>query len=240
VIAIKTATSTLHSQAIGLLGKGIYTVPDASRLSGVAPRRIRYWLKGLSSEDVPEEVERHLWQGELMPINDKIALGFLDLQEVRLIDAFLKAGVSWSLLRRAHGIARERYGIEHPFCTRRFVTDGCHIIEETKTEPDGIACEEVVLGQCVFPQVIRPFLRELEFAGNDQLVRWWPLGTDRAVVLDPRRHFGQPIVARFGIATEILQAAATAGQTAEEIAEWYELDLQSVRDSMEFEQKLAA
>ena len=223
-----------------LLGKGIYTVPDASRLCRVSPRRIRYWLKGLPSESVSESTARRLWQGELGPIDDKIALGFLDLQEVRFIDAFLKAGVTWHLLRTAHGKARERYGIEHPFCTRRFVTDGALIIEEIAAEPGDNAYEEVIQGQRVFPKVIKPFLRELEFAQNDQLVRWWPLGTKRAVVLDPNRQFGQPITAKAGVATDILQAAAKAGQTVEEIADWYELDVPSVRDAIEFEVGLAA
>lgn len=223
-----------------LLGKGIYTVPDAARLSRVSPRRIRYWLKGLPSEEVPETNDRRLWKGELCPIDDKLALGFLDLQEVRFIDAFLKAGVTWHLLRRAHGVARKRYRIEHPFCTRRFVTDGSQIIEEIADAPDEIAYEEVTQGQRVFRQVTQPFLRELEFADDEQLVRWWPLGRQRAVVLDPRRQFGQPITAGAGIATEILQAAAKAGQTVEEIAEWYELEVASVRDAIEFEQGLAA
>jgi uncharacterized protein (DUF433 family) len=223
-----------------LLGKGIYTVPDASRLSRVSPRRIRYWLKGLPSEDVSETTEHHLWQGELGPIDDKIALGFLDLQEVRFIDAFLKAGVTWHLLRTAHGVARERYETEHPFCTRRFVTDGRLIIEEIAAEPGDLAYEEVVQGQRVFPKVIQPFLRELEFAKNDQLIRWWPLGIKRGVVLDPNRQFGQPITAKAGVATDILQAAAKTGQTVEEIANWYEIDIPSVRDAIEFEHGLAA
>lgn len=173
-------------------------------------------------------------------MDDKLALGFLDLQEVRFIDAFLKTGVSWHLLRVAHGIARSRYGIEHPFCTRKFVTDGAQIIEATSSEIAGIDYEEIVRGQRVFPQVIQPFLRELEFSPDDQLVRWWPLGTERAVVLDPRRQFGQPITACSGVATDILQAAAKAGQTVEEIADWYELDPNSVRDAIEFELALAA
>ncbi len=223
-----------------LLGKGIYTVPDASRLCRVAARRIRYWLKRLPSEEGSETFDRRLWQGELAPINDKIALGFLDLQEVRFIDAFLKAGVSWRLLRSAHGVARERYGTEHPFCTRRFVTDGALIIEQLAAKPSDIAYEEVIQGQRIFPKVIQPFLRELEFAKNDQLVRWWPLGTTRAVVLDPNRQFGQPITSLAGISTDVLQAAAKAGQTVEEIADWYELDVPSVRDAIEFERGLAA
>lgn len=228
------------SPKFSLLGKGIYTVPDASRLTRVSPRRIRYWLKGLSSEEVAENNERQLWKGELLPIEDKLALGFLDLHEVRFIDAFLQAGVSWHLLRKAHDVARKRYTIEHPFCTHRFVTDGRQIMEEIAEAPDGVAYEEVIQGQRVFRQVITPFLRELEFADNDHLIRWWPLGLKRTVVLDPQRQFGQPITAHSGIATEVLHAALKAGQTIEEIADWYELDPSSVRDAIEFEEGLAA
>jgi uncharacterized protein (DUF433 family) len=223
-----------------LLGKGIYTISDASRLSRVSPRRIRYWLKHHPSEDGSASLDRRLWQGELAPIEDKIALGFLDLQEVRFIDAFLKAGVSWGLLRHAHDVARDRYGMEHPFCTRKFVTDGFQIIEQIAGFADDVAFEEVIQGQRVFPKVIQPFLRELEFSDGDQLVRWWPLGKKRSVVLDPNRQFGQPITSLFGVATDVLQSSARAGQSVEEIADWYELDVQSVRDAIEFELRLAA
>jgi hypothetical protein len=41
-----------------LVGTGIYTVPDAARLSKVSSRRIRYWLQRAESEgsrtDVPD------------------------------------------------------------------------------------------------------------------------------------------------------------------------------------------
>jgi len=223
-----------------LLGKGIYTVPDAARLCHVSPRRIRYWLKGLPSEEIDEAEDRRLWKGELLPIGDKLALGFLDLQEVRFIDAFLRTGVSWRLLRATHTNARGRYGVEHPFCTRRFVTDGRQIMEEISRDALGVAYEEVLQGQRVFRQVIEPFLRELEFAENDQLVRWWPLGTSRAVVLDPNRHFGQPITSRSGVLTEILYTASKAGQTVQEIADWYDVDPVAVRDAIEFERALVA
>lgn len=238
-LVVKNLPTVVAALSPEFLGKGIYTVPDASRLSRVSMRRIRYWLKGLPSEDARESSGR-LWRGELTPIDDKFALGFLDLQEVRFIDAFLKAGVSWHLLRATHGIARTRYETEHPFCTRCFVTDGRYIIEEVATQPDGLAYEEILHGQRVFPDVVKPFLRELEFSPDDHLLRWWPLGIDRSVVLDPQRQFGQPIIARAGVATEVLHAAAKAGQAVEEIADWYELDAGAVRDAIEFETALAA
>src|SRR6201988_4323876 len=70
------------------IGKGIYPVPDAARLTKVAPRRIGYWL-GRDSQTAKSAQSSGLWFGQHEPINDKIVLGFLDLQEVRFVDAFL-------------------------------------------------------------------------------------------------------------------------------------------------------
>jgi hypothetical protein len=137
----ETRTSTL-------VGKGIYPIPVAARLSKVSERRIRYWLKGLESENAIED--NRFWQGEHQPIDRKIVLGFLDLQEVRFVEAFLRAGVSWKVLRAAHEVARRRYHTEHPFCTRTFATDGKHIIEELKTSADRIEYEEITKTQKVF------------------------------------------------------------------------------------------
>jgi len=221
-----------------LVGKGIYPIPEAARLSKVSERRIRYWLKRIDSEGSRET--RSLWHGEHQPIENKIVLGFLDLQEVRFVEAFLTAGVTWKVLRGAHEVARRRYETEHPFCTRDFITDGKHIIEQLKHAHDHIEYEEIAKTQKIFPAVVRPFIKDLEFSSARQLLRWWPLGTKRSVVLDPRRQFGQPIVSEGGIATEILFLAVKQGQSEKEIANWYEIEESAVRDAVHFETRLAA
>lgn len=67
-----------------LVGTGIYTLPDAARLSKVSSRRIRYWLQRAESEGSTRGLPR-LWTGQHRPIADKMVLGFLDLQEVRFV-----------------------------------------------------------------------------------------------------------------------------------------------------------
>ena len=99
---------------------------------------------------------------------------------------------------------------------------------------------EIVKRQAVFAQIIRPFLKELEFADGAGLVRWWPLGEQRSVVLDPTRNFGRPIVARHGVPTEVLASAATATGSVAEVARWYEVPQEEIEDAVEFEQRLAA
>jgi len=220
------------------VGKGIYPIPVAARLSKVSERRIRYWLKRLESENARED--NRFWQGEHQPIDRKIVLGFLDLQEVRFVEAFLRAGVSWKVLRAAHEVARRRYRTEHPFCTRTFATDGKHIIEELKSSTNQIEYEEIAKTQKVFASVVHPFIKDLEFSADKRLLRWWPLGTKRSVVLDPHRQFGQPIVSDAGVATEILYLAVKAGQSERDVANWYEVQESGVCDAVDFEEWLAA
>ncbi len=224
-----------------ILSKGIYTVPDAARLSRVSSRRIRYWLKDMGSEEENEPVHNRLWQGQHQPIDDKLALGFYDLQEVRFIDAFLKAGVSWHTLRMTHDVARSRYLTEHPFCIRQFVTDGKYILELLEQQsPAGVKYEEILHSQRVFSAVVEPFLKELEFSPNSRLLRWWPLGMDRQVVLDPQCQFGQPVTALDNISTEVLFQAVQAEQSIDDVAGWFEVDRRSVQDAVDFEQSLRA
>jgi len=233
-----TLTPKAETRTATLVGKGIYPIPVAARLSKVSERRIRYWLKRLESENARED--NRFWQGEHQPIDLKIVLGFLDLQEVRFVEAFLRAGVSWKVLRAAHEVARKRYHNEHPFCTRTFATDGKHIIEELKNASDQIEYEEIAKTQKVFTSVVHPFIRDLEFSADKRLLRWWPLGPQRSVVLDPHRQFGQPIVTDAGVATEILYLAVKAGQSERDVANWYEVQESGVRDAVDFEEWLAA
>jgi uncharacterized protein (DUF433 family) len=99
---------------------------------------------------------------------------------------------------------------------------------------------KIVSNQHVFVQIIRPFLKELEFDASHNLISWKPATTRRLVVLDPTRNFGRPIVALHGAPTEVLARAAKACNSVEEVARWYEVPKAEIEDAMEFEQQLAA
>jgi uncharacterized protein (DUF433 family) len=220
---------------------GIYPVRDAARLTGVSASRIRRWLRGYHYRwHEKAYASPPVWHGQWQPIDHSLAVGFLDLIEIRFVDAFLKAGVSWATLRQARQRAEEIFKVTHPFCTNRFVTDGREIFVELHRETGEPSLVEIVNRQAVFAQIIRPFLKELEFAEGTGLVRWWPLGEQRLVVLDPTRNFGRPIVARHGVPTEVLASAARVTGSVTEVARWYEVPEEEIKDAVEFEQRLAA
>jgi uncharacterized protein (DUF433 family) len=228
-----------ESSAYQLIGIGIYTFPEASRLSGVPISSIRRWALGY---EYSFRGERHsmpaVVKPQLHPISGVFALGFLDLQEIRFLHAFRRHGVSWHTLRLATEKARVIVGRSHPFSTGKFRDDGKRIMTLIAAEADDPALEDIVSKQLAFARVIKPYLKGLEFS-HGSVARWFP-GPDRRVVVDPTRSFGQPIVTKWGVPTLVLAKAYKAEKSFARVAQWYEIDVPSVRAAVVFEHRLAA
>ena len=224
-----------------LLQTGIYTVSEASRLASVSQRRIRRWLRGYEFK-VKHGRRRSpaVWNSQLDPINHSMALGFLDLLEIRCVEGFISAGVGWKTLRQVHDRAREVVGHSHPFCTNRFATDGQTIFMEFQEKNKDVTLWDMRDVQRVFDRIIRPFLKDIEFDNTKVPFRWWPRGKNHQVALDPRRSFGQPIIFREGIPTQVLARSVRANESVEEVARWFEINSKSVREAVDFEKALAA
>jgi uncharacterized protein (DUF433 family) len=159
------------------------------------------------------------------------ALGY---EAVAITDRGTLAGIV-----RAHAAAKETLDTDHPFCTHRFATDGRHMLQQEIEEAGDRRFTDIVTNQREFDSIVTPFLRELEFDGG--VLRWWPLGRDHAVVLDPDRSLGQPIVATGGVQTRILSNSVKANdESIEVVARWFEVAVEEVRDAVEFEKSLLA
>ena len=223
------------------IGVGVYAVVEASRISHVSVGRIRRWLRGYSFR---ASIGRHksppVFTSSLPPIDGEVALSFLDLQEVRFVDAFLRAGVKWKTLRLAHEKAEQGLGT-YPFSRGNFVTDGSRIFHDLapSIKADG-AFVDLVSDQSSFKKVVAPYIVDLEFSGDGQAAEWWPLGKAKLIVLNPKRCFGQPIVAREGVPTNILARAYRAERSFSRVARWYDVSERAVRDAVEYETTLTA
>ena len=227
------------ASATPLVGVGLYSVSEAARLTRIPARRIRRWVEGYAWGAAGARRSGPVVESQLAAIDGSIGLGFRDLMEVRFVDAFRRVGVSWPVLRIAHQRAAELFETAHPFNTKRFLSDGRRIFAEVGRESGERALLDLADNQWALRKVITPFLHGMEF-GNGGVVRWWPLGERRQVVLDPERVFGQPIVHREGVPTIVLARAAQVEKSIEIVAGWFEVDRKAVRDAVDFESQLAA
>jgi uncharacterized protein (DUF433 family) len=223
------------------IGRGVYTLAEASVLTDVNRHRISRWTRGYtfsyrgSRQTMPAIIGRDL------EVLESPILTFADLIEIRFLDAFQREGVSSKALRIASQRAKEYLGRHHPFSTQIFKSDGRTILAEITKETGDKVFLDIVNDQYVFENVIGSYLYSgLDFNDLKEPARWWPLGKNRAVVIDPRRSFGAPIVAKAGIPTKILNSAVNAEKSIEFVAKWYGVEVAEVKDAVQFECKQAA
>ncbi len=230
----------MHRDGSTYLGLGVYTLGEASRLSGVAPQRIRRWLLGYKySYDGQPQSQAPLFRGQIAPFESKLELGFRDLLEVRIVNAFAEAGLGLPTIRKALERASTLINSDHPFSTAQFRTDGRAIFLEIRNLDHEPVLVDILKGQYAFRKIIEPSFKNLEFA-DGEAVRWWPMSRQRTVVIDPTVAFGQPIAAKSGIPTFTLANAVRAEGSVQRASAAYRASIEEVRDALEFERSLAA
>ncbi|WP_461020727.1 DUF433 domain-containing protein [Stenotrophomonas tumulicola] len=223
------------------LGRGLYSFADASRFIGGKPAELRRWLKGYTVRRQGQNVVHPpLWtpQWEGSGVD---GIGFRDLVELRFVRTFISCGVPLNLIRQTISELGERLGRDYPFTSTSFKTDGRRIFMELVDASGDPALVDVVRRQDVIRKVIAPSLREgIELTVDDAAARWYPLKGSHAVVFDPERQFGQPILARSGVPTAAI-TAALIGEGGDEarVARLFEVPLAAVRKAILFERQIA-
>lgn len=230
---------TTNSEHTTFLGVGIYTPAQAARLTGIRTQSIRRWARGYPYPSGTRRPPRPpVIETQLPRLDDELAISFLDLMEIRFIHAFRAYGVSLQAIRLAAERARGVLRSSHPFSTHSFKTDGKTIFAEIADDAEDPTLLDLIQSQYAFREVLAPYLYEgIDFEA-DSPARWRPMSGNRRIILDPERQFGQPIVERDGVRTEVLAAAFRTEQSVDRVARWFEIDSRSVRAAIEFEEFL--
>lgn len=227
----------MHGDA-NYIGMGLYTLPDAARFLGVHATRLRRWVDGYTQPTDQSRGRRPpVWTRQLPPMDGQIVLGFQDLMEAKFVTSFRQHGVSWKIIRQAAEQAARLLKTDHPFSRHRFLTDGQKIFTQIIHKDGEVDLIELQQMQHHFDHIVTPkLIGSLEFEG-ESVSRWWPLGKDHHVRLDPKTQFGAPVTIE-GVPTEIIANAYKKSQSYEEVADWYEIEKRSVVDAVKFEQQL--
>lgn len=226
------------------IGQGVYTLAEAGRLTGVPVRNLRRWARGYSymyagkRNFSPPIIGTGVRERTREPI-----LEFRDIIEIRFLGAFRKLGVTWNVIRRVAAKVHAHIKSTHPFATKLFRTDGrtilMEIIGRDRVEHRLV---DLLREQYEWDSLIAPYLHQekVEFSDTQDPVRWWPLGPNRYVVVDPLRAFGAPIIASRGIQTYLVAQAALLERDRDFVAGWYGIDPPAVDAAVDFESGLRA
>lgn len=81
----------------------------------------------------------------------------------------------------------------------------------------------------------------IDYTGSEAAQRWYPVKRSKAIVLDPSRNFGKPVLANTGIDTAaIFSAYKTEGENTKRVALLFEIPAAAVEAAVNFEQRNAA
>jgi uncharacterized protein (DUF433 family) len=149
--------------------------------------------------------------------------------EAQVLDGLRHWGLHGMEIRRAVRRLRAEFG---PFAllAQRLGTDGAALLRDMSGPEDELGTaprwERVVDGQAVLPTIVDDHVRYFEWEPDGSprrliLRSYARYGAD--VVLDPRVGYGQPVFARTAVRVTDVVRLFHAGETAEDIAQDYEL-----------------
>jgi uncharacterized protein (DUF433 family) len=171
---------------------------------------------------------------------DSIYASFLDLIDLLFVKKFLDYGLSLQKIRRAFHEAMEL--IEgHHFAHRQFFTDGKNIYILIEKEADALL-ELLSGGQWVIAPVIKQLAHQIEFDEPTGFARkWYPLGSNGLIVLDPSISFGKPTIVHRGVATAtVYDFFLGEKENLDQVCSWMNLQNHEVEMAVNFERQLSA
>lgn len=223
-----------------LLTAPIYEPSEAARLAQLSTGRVRRFLLGYKyrlGTNQRERRQRPVLQRKRV---DRYA-SFLDLIELRFARAFLAEGFSPQRVRAAFSEAARVTSLDHPFARRRFFTSGSKIYLDVKRRRDDAPhlLELFTGGQWAIEPIVREYEKQIDFDPHTEAaLRWYPLGPETPIVVDPRFSFGEPTLRGSGIRTANLQMLYLGeGRSVEAVAQWMEVSVAEVESALEFERK---
>lgn len=218
-------------------GVGVYSFWEAARYVGATTRQLRGWVRSYSPNTVRDDRRPALWDSQLVEWRRK-DLGFTDLMELRFVRAMHAAGVSLPVIRRTLELGRDRLQVAYPLSCDSFREHGKQIFLEALAREDisHLRFDEDSRRN-VLRNLVGPGFREgFELDALGQVKRWYPLPKNRAIVLDPDRRAGEPILTEAGVPTVAIAAAYKADKEDVPFVAWqYRISEDEVRTAVHFE-----
>lgn len=212
-----------------------YSFAQADRLAGVSSNTSRRWLKGYSyhyDRYTPGELRFQPPVGN--PSFQLEAVSFIDLMEVLVISGLRDKGFSTLTIRKINAYCEAAFQKTRPLVTETFRVHGKDVFVKLSSDHDILVNVSRGQGMQAWEEVLNPFLKTVDFEG-ELARRWWPLGKDVPVVVDPDYGFGLPVVHKTGVRTEIVAERAAAGDSLDEIAYDFDLEEEQIKAALVYE-----
>lgn len=214
----------------------MYTFTDAAHLAQVSPGTVRNWLFGYTAKD---RIVRPLLTST--PANQGPMVSFLQLVEIVVARRFRKVEhVKFQTVRQAYENVQKEFALGFPFAHLRLEAIGGHIVQRLRREEPGESLHAVdTPSQWTLPGLVLDVVHQLDYE-QDLAARWYPIGKEVPIVVDPRISSGVPTIVRRGVTIHAIHKRWKAGYSIHFIAEDFELADDLVETALRYADQVAA
>jgi uncharacterized protein (DUF433 family) len=198
-----------------------YTIAEAAHYLCIPKATIGAWVKGTTYtvRGAAKPFQRVIE----LPDKSVSLLSFYNLAEAHVLRALrTEYEIPLPVVRKSLDFVRRKFGWERPLIQERFRTDGVTLFVEhlgkliDTSRPD----------QGLLP-LLTEYLDRIEWE-NQFAARLYPFtlaargkNAPRAIVIDPTRSFGRPLLDRLGVTTNVIAERYKAGDSIAKLVEEY-------------------
>lgn len=211
------------------IGNGFYTIPDIARILRLPYHKVSLWVNKYWDGELGSDFEnKYSWT-----VDNSRAVSFHTLIEFYVLIMLAESGVKTRQVLNAHKELSHHFNTIFPFAQKKILenirTDGKRVyfnLDGSILSLDGTKQFNL--------DFIKIFFKNLDFDDDLLASRFWPLGKENNILIDPRRQFGHPVIGSTNIYPETVFNLHKSGEPIEFIAFIYEIGEKEVKDAIEF------
>lgn len=222
----------IETQSLIGIGTGIYTMPDIAIILHLPVGKVRRWMHEYWQLRFSPSAESEFSYGS----GKELVTNFLTLIEFFTFYQLRREGVSPQKIVKAHRVLAKTLDTKYPFAKSNLLTDGEKVLFGGDMG-NIIQADETL--QINIKEAIEPFCKKVEFNDDDLVKRFYPMGKDHSVVIDPKRQFGQPVIGNTNILAQTIYNLHRGGESVQTISDLYELSVAEVNDAINYYRRAA-
>lgn len=215
------------------LGIGIFTAQDISKILLMPSNKVRRWIQIYwDNKFAQQHDEPYSWG-----IGKDKAVNFYTLIEIYFFIKLRELGLSTNKILQAHKLISKEFKIKYPFAFTKILAGENDIFYYFD---DNTLIKADLTKQIGFKNIIEIYCKKIDFNNENLANRFWPIGKENSIVVDPKHQFGQPTIDGTNILTDTIYSYYQGGESLEFIASLYELNIKQVQDAIYYYQRVAA
>lgn len=209
---------------IETLGHGIYTIPDLALILNISKQKARRWMNEYFNSGMGEY--KYSNGVGINTITDfKTLIEFYVFYQLREMDF----GVA--KIMDAHEKMSKNLKTPYPFASVQVLASKKDIFYTLDSDATVNTNKS---DQLSFRKIMETFCTKIEFSDTQIANRFFPLGKNMRIVVDPHHQFGQPIIDGTNILTETIFSMFESGEQKNTIAILFDLTAEQVGNAISF------